>query len=167
MPQRCRFNIGRGVDPLLKRLQQSFKLYLIAVRDESQPEQGERAFQLAAATLLVEMCRADFAVQASEVGAVRHALERAFALDPATLDALITDAEQEADAAVSLHGYTNLINQHFDPKQKYHLVELLWTVAFADGQVDRYEEHFVRKVADLIYVPHREFIRAKLQASPE
>jgi uncharacterized tellurite resistance protein B-like protein len=38
---------------------------------------------------------------------------------------------------------------------------MLWQVAYADGSLDPYEEALVRKIADLIYVPHREFIQAK------
>jgi len=41
------------------------------------------------------------------------------------------------------------------------VVEMLWRVAFADGRIDRYEEALVRKIAELIYVPHRDFIRAR------
>ena len=43
-------------------------------------------------------------------------------------------------------------------------MELLWHVALADGEIDKYEDHLVRKVADLIYVPHLSFIRAKHNA---
>ena len=57
-----------------------------------------------------------------------------------------------------------LINRHFSQEEKNHIVELLWEVAYADGELDKYEEHLVRKLADLIYVPHRSFIRAKHRA---
>jgi len=47
------------------------------------------------------------------------------------------------------------------------LLENLWRVAFADNEVDRYEEHMIRKVADLIYVNHSDFIRSKLKVRDE
>ena len=50
---------------------------------------------------------------------------------------------------------------HFTPEQKVSVVEMLWQVAYAEGRLDPYEEALVRKIADLIYVPHREFIQAK------
>lgn len=46
-------------------------------------------------------------------------------------------------------------------------MELLWRVAFADGRLDRYEEHLIRRIADLLHLPHRDFIRAKLRAQGE
>jgi len=62
---------------------------------------------------------------------------------------------------VSLYQFTGLINQHFTPEQKVRVVEMLWQVAYADGHLDPYEEALVRKIADLIHVPHRQFIQAK------
>ena len=44
------------------------------------------------------------------------------------------------------------------------MVELLWRVAYADGDLDKYEEHLVRRIADLIHVPHSVFIRMKHKA---
>ena len=44
------------------------------------------------------------------------------------------------------------------------MVEYLWAVAFADENVDKHEEYLVRKIANLIGVSHKEFIKAKLRA---
>jgi uncharacterized tellurite resistance protein B-like protein len=76
-------------------------------------------------------------------------------------------ASARADAAVSLHEFTRLLNDALAPTDKQRVIGLLWRVAFADGTLDRYEDHLVRKVADLLYVPHAEFIRAKLAVQAE
>ena len=55
-----------------------------------------------------------------------------------------------------------MINQHYTQTEKAQLVEMLWEVAFADAEMEKYEEHLLRKLSDLLYVPHAEFIRAKL-----
>ena len=68
------------------------------------------------------------------------------------------------EEAVSLYEFTNRLNDELTPEDKTGIVEMLWRVAFADGRIDKYEEHLVRKAADLLYVPHRRFIRAKLKA---
>ena len=73
-------------------------------------------------------------------------------------------ARRETDKATSLYPFTGLINQHFSPEQKAQVVEALWRVAYADGTLDKYEEHLVRKVAELIHVSHSTFIRTKLKA---
>lgn len=151
---------------LLKGLRAKFQRYVEEVAQADETPDSERSLQLATATLLIEMTRADFAVKPEEREAVHRAIAYAFKINDESAKQLLDDAEREADAAVSLYDYTNVINEHFGPVKKVRLVELLWRVAFADGEVDRYEEHLVRKVADLIYVPHREFIRAKLAAAP-
>ena len=121
----------------------------------------EHAYRLAAAALLIEMTRADHDVKGIEREAVRRALTRAFELDDSETAELEALAEQHADDATSLYEFTRLINDHFDADQKQHFVELLWSVSLADGEIDKYEEHLVRKVADLIHVPHQAYIRAK------
>ena len=123
----------------------------------------EHAYQLATAALLIEMTQADRSVQPVERDAVSAAIRRAFDLSPAETDELVRLAELEAKEATSLYEFTSLINAHFKPEEKHRIVEHLWHVAFADGAIDKYEEHLVRQVAELIHVPHREFIQAKLR----
>ena len=149
---------------MLTRIQTFFKTHLVAVANESSTETRERAYQLAAAALLVEMSRADVEVQPAEKRAIANAIQRAFDLTEAQTGELISMAEIRADEATSLFEFTRLINDNFDDLQKAHMVELLWQVAYADGDLDKYEEHLVRMVADLIYVPHSQYIRAKHRA---
>jgi len=40
----------------------------------------------------------------------------------------------------------------------------MWQVAYADSELSAYEQHVIRKIADLLYVPHRAYIAAKLRA---
>ena len=141
-----------------------FDANVTAATQAGNPVDQERAYQLATAALLIEMTRADHDVKSVERIAVTQAVQRAFELDASETEELLALAEKEADTATSLYEFTRLINQHFDAKQKEHIVELLWHVALADGEVDKYEDHLVRKVADLIYVPHLAFIRAKHNA---
>jgi uncharacterized tellurite resistance protein B-like protein len=149
---------------MFSSIKRFFDANVMAATSAASPAEQEHAYQLATAALLIEMTRADHDVKGVERTAVGQALERAFELDSSETEELLTLAEQEADAATSLYEFTRLINRHFDPKQKEHIVELLWHVALADGEIDKYEDHLVRKVADLIYVPHLSFIRAKHNA---
>ncbi len=91
-------------------------------------------------------------------------MQRFFELSAQECDALVRLAEEELDGTVSYFEFTRLINEQFTMRQKAHIVELLWKVAFSDAKIDKYEEHYVRKIADLLYVPHREFIAAKHRA---
>ena len=93
------------------------------------------------------------------------ALARAFELDEQALSELLELARSERDAAVCLHSFTRQINAGLGQAEKSHIIESLWAVAFADGDLDRYEEYLVRKIADLLYIPHAEFIAAKLRVA--
>ena len=152
---------------MLRTIQEFFETHLVRVVEDASPDEVEHEYQLAVAALLIEMSRADFDPKAVERSAVTNAVERAFNLSPEETKDLIRLAEAEADHATSLYEFTRLINAQLTAEQKCHVIELLWRVAFADGKVDRYEEYLVRKVADLIYVPHSAFIQTKHQVQQE
>lgn len=125
------------------------------------PTDAEHAVRLATAALLVEMTRQDEAVHAVEREAVVAAVCRKFELSADEAETLVGLAEAELRESTDYHQFTSLINKGFTPEQKVKVIELLWRVAYADGRLDPYEEHMVRKIADLIYVPHAAFIAAK------
>jgi uncharacterized tellurite resistance protein B-like protein len=41
---------------------------------------------------------------------------------------------------------------------------MLWQLAYADQTIDKFEEHLIRKLAELLHVPHKHFIQAKHSA---
>ncbi|MFZ5875049.1 MAG: TerB family tellurite resistance protein [Nitrospirota bacterium] len=129
-----------------------------------EPASMERALQLATAALLVEVSRADHEIKDDERRVISDAVRKTFNLTEHDTDLLVRLAEEEAQTATSTHQFTHLIDKHFPIEQKIHIVELLWKVAFADANKDRHEEHLIRRIADLIHVPHREFIEAKIRA---
>lgn len=146
---------------MLNRLKQFFDTYL---NPEAQAEENvQRSLHLAAAALLLEMERVDDQVKEVERLTVARAIRKTFDLREDETDELIRLAESEANNATSYFEFTRLINDNYTMGQKIQLVELLWEVAYADDELEMYEEHLVRKLADLLYVPHPEFIRAKLR----
>lgn len=122
---------------------------------------------LAAAALMVEVSRADHATDNRETDAVLEALRKQFGISGDDLDELVRLAGKEAREATDVFQFTSLVNDHFNPEQKSELVRAMWQVAYADGELHHYEEHLIRKVAELTYVPHSEFIRTKLLAGEE
>ena len=117
--------------------------------------------QLAVAALLVEVAMADHQFSDVELRNLSTILERKFSLSNDELTELINLAKNETDRATSLHQFTQLINQYCNVEEKFNLMRAMWEMAYADGDLDKYEDYIIRKVADLIYVPHTEFIRAK------
>ena len=57
------------------------------------------------------------------------------------------------------------VNRACSEAEKLRLVEQLWRVANADSVIHKYEEHLIRRIADLLHIPHRAFIVAKLRAA--
>jgi uncharacterized tellurite resistance protein B-like protein len=125
---------------------------------------GEHALRVSTAALLIEVSRADFQQDDAELAQMRQLLAQQFSLDDVELDELMNQAHQEADDLVSLQHITRLLNEQFDQPMKKRVIEMMWQVVFADGVKDHYEEHLIRQVAELLYVPHSDFIRARLQA---
>lgn len=133
--------------------------------DDAAPASAEQSIRLAAAALLIEVSRADFELHDKERETVIEALQRQFELEPAAVTELVKLAQAEVDESVSLYQFTRLVNDQYSQRQKQQLIGLMWQVAFADGHLDKYEDHLIRKVAELIYVPHSAFIRLKLVAA--
>lgn len=125
---------------------------------------GETALQVATAALLLEMMRMDEHITDGERAATATALRREFCLDDAQFDALIALAEQKAHHASDYYQFTSLINKSCDAAQKIRIVENLWRVALADGHLDAHELHLLRKIADLLYIGHADYVAAKQRA---
>lgn len=124
----------------------------------------EHQLRLATAALLIEITRMDEEIKAEEREAVVIALQAKFGLSATETAELVHLAEDEARSATDYYQFTSLINQGFSAEQKERVIEYLWEVAYVDRHLDRYEEHFIRKIADLLYVSHKSYIAAKLRA---
>ena len=96
--------------------------------------------------------------------AVETALRGHFELTESEVAELLELAEAERIESTDYFQFTSLINGIYTPEQKIKLVELLWRIAYANESLHSHEEYLVRKVADLLYVPHSAFIAAKHRA---
>lgn len=97
---------------------------------------------------------------------VRQVLSEQFNLSKQELEQLISEADEHADRLVSLQHVTRQLNENFSEAEKIRVIEMMWQVVFADGNLDHYEEHLIRQVAELLYLPHSEFIKARHKAEP-
>lgn len=137
----------------------------LATSVKATQEASRHRLQLATAALLLEVARADQGVHEQEIATVERAISKVFQLTAAEVDELMQLARKEAQQATSDYAFTSLIKDGFEHADKVALVEMLWEVAYADGELHKYEEHLIRRIAELIYVPHKEFIAAKLRVA--
>ena len=125
----------------------------------------EGGLNLAVAALLVEVLRADYDVAAPERLQVVASVAELLGLDADASAALVEAAEQRIDRSHDLYQFTSQVNRAYAEADKLRLLESLWRVARSDATVHKYEEHLIRRVADLLHVPHSGFIAAKLRAA--
>jgi len=129
-------------------------------------ESKEEKLQQACAALLIEVMRADYEQNEEETEKISALLQNTFKLSDAQLKKLMTFSEQAGRETTSVHPFTSLINEHYEYDERVHLIELMWKVAYADGNLDKYEDNIIRKVSDLLYIRHSDFIKAKLAEKP-
>jgi uncharacterized tellurite resistance protein B-like protein len=135
----------------------------LSVNAEQAAQQNDKKIELATAALMFELMRTDSRIDKREKQMLTELLRKTFALEQDSLQELLGLAETAATQATSLFEFTSLINESYSYEQRVQLIENLWRVAFADHTLDRYEEHMIRKVGDLIHIKHSDFIRTKLQ----
>jgi uncharacterized tellurite resistance protein B-like protein len=122
------------------------------------------AVALATAALLVEVVRLDGGLGEAEREAVLRSVNTKFGLTATEAGELVALAEAEAREATDYYRFTSLLNQHFSAAQRLRVVEHMWEVAYADNTLSSWEQHLIRKVADLLYVPQSDYVAAKLRA---
>lgn len=129
--------------------------------NEARPE---HAMHLAASALLIEVGRSDFDLSTEEIQHVTELLGKHFKLNAEDVAALVELGIEETADATSLYPYIKIINDSCSDAEKTQLVELMWQVAYSDSIKDKYEEHLIRKIAELLYLSHSEFIQARHKA---
>ncbi|MDH5693578.1 MAG: TerB family tellurite resistance protein [Gammaproteobacteria bacterium] len=149
---------------MIKQIKSFFDQNLAQIGTNATDASDEHRLHLATAALLIEMMKVDDELDEREHATILQGLQSKFGLGSAETQEILRLAEIEAAEATDYFQFTSMINKHFTADQRAKLVEYLWTIAFADGVADAHEEHLVRRIADLIYVPHSEFIAAKQRA---
>ena len=150
---------------MLKRLQQLIQAKL------SQPQatteqtiEGLSQSQTLSLILMVEIALADGQFSADEHVFLRGDLMRDCALTEHQAEAAIKAARQEVSEAASLQHFTAPLKDLSYP-DKIDLLENLWRLAYADNMLDPHEESMLRKLADLLYISHADFIKTKLKVA--
>ena len=133
----------------------------------SRPEDSlEEKLQIATVALFLEMMTMDDKVEPEEQEIILSLIHQNFSLTAEQSTSLLELAEQQRKQATDYFQFTSLINKEYSLEQKVRLIESLWKIAFIDGVLDINEEYLVRKIADLLHVPHTVFIMAKIRVEP-
>jgi len=131
------------------------------------PTIDDKTSTKACIALLLETSMADEILDESELMALKNTLQKDFQINENEINELIDLAKENVEDSTSLYEFTRDINDNFDAAERIKLIESMWKIAYADGNIDKYEEHIIRKVSNLIYVAHSDFIKAKLSAKEQ
>jgi uncharacterized tellurite resistance protein B-like protein len=134
--------------------------------DAPQADDIER-LRIATCVVLLEVAKSDDEFGSLEKAAITAILQREFQVSPDAVEALMDVAKAQRENSVDLFEFTSLINHHYTREEKIQIVEFAWRVIYADQELNRYEDHFVHKLARLFRLQHEELIEAKLRVLDE
>lgn len=121
--------------------------------------------QLASAILLIEVSYSDFKIDKIEVNTIINFFEKEFSLSNNKARWLSNKALDLHKDENCLRKYIKFINENYNKEKKIKLINMAWKVAKADNVIDKYEEHRIRKLSELLYISHKEFVKAKINSS--
>tara|TARA_B100000214_G_scaffold324460_1_gene261455 strand:- start:152 stop:604 length:453 start_codon:yes stop_codon:yes gene_type:complete len=116
---------------------------------------------LAICILMIEVSKSDDKFDDVERDKILKILQSKYNLDENQLETLMIIANQKNEDMISLYEWTSIINSTYQYDERVKILQSLWQVAHADNIIDKYEDYTIRKIADLIYVKHADFIKAK------
>lgn len=140
--------------------------FIATLTSATNTEQDQVSLQLACAVLLTEIMRADGNSDDNERAAIIAQLAQHFTLSAAELTEILNSAEILSDQATDFYQFTSKINKNYSINDKIKLLDMLWQVANADGEISAIEQHTIRKIADLLHLRHNEYVRSKLKITP-
>lgn len=123
--------------------------------------------RVAAAALAVHAIAIDGVVDESERGRLRTVLSQRYQLGHEETEALIDEARRRDLEAVDLYTFTSVLKRSLDEEQRAEVVEMLWRLVYADGEVHEFEDNLVWRVAELLGVSARDRMLLRKQVAED
>ena len=139
-----------------------FKLLKKVFKKESQEKETISDVNLAAAIILIEVSYSDFEIKDVEIEKIIKFFEKDLNLSKEKSIWLNNEAQKLHADTNCLRNYVKLINENYNKEKKMRLINIAWKIAKADDEVDKYEEHRIRKISELLYLNHADFIKEKI-----
>ena len=134
-----------------------------ALESVSREKDEFERIQIATCIILLEVAKSDDEFSSIEKTTLTAILQKKFELSEEAIEELMEVAGRKREASIDLWQYTHLINKNFTKEEKKKIIEAVWQVIYADQKLDKYEDHFVHKIAKLLQLKHNELIEAKLK----
>jgi len=135
----------------------------ISVNENASADDISRNLQIATCVLLLEMANSDDQFTDDEKARITMILKGRFGLDDNRVSDLLELTRRQIDKSLDLHAFAKLINQNYDESQKIAVIEMIWEVIYADGQLSAYEDYLVHKYHKMLDLTHAQLIEAKMR----
>ena len=143
----------------------AFKWLTRLIPQASEGDEDTNALSRAIAVLMLEVAQSDFEESEEETNTLLTGLAEHIGKNSQPPEDLLASARDDKANSAGLYEFTRLACTEMGLAERCTLIEQLWNIAYADGVIDKYEEAAIRKVSELLYVPHADFIKAKLNAA--
>jgi len=152
---------------MIKKLAEKVsRVFADAAEQEPGAAARENAIRSATAVLMTEVARADYEYDETEFDALLGLITQHFHMDPEDAAELANKAGETAEDYVSLHSFTQQLNNSLNDIDKERVVSLLWQIAYADGRLDKYEDSLVSRISELLHVSRSRVMKLKHDANP-
>ena len=128
---------------------------------EIEEESKDSSIQKSICSLMIEVAYADNQLDESELNAMANSLSK-LDIEKEEIQEIVDATLAKSKESISFYEHTRILNDQLDYDQKKEVLNSVWAIAFADGEMDKHEEHLIRRIADLLYLNHKDFISAKL-----
>ena len=128
---------------------------------------GESELSVAAAALLVHVAEIDGLFADSEKRALLLLLQQRFDIDAGAAQRLLSEARERDHESVDLYGFTSVLKDSMSGPDRRRLIEMMWTIAYADGEADEFEENIIWRISELLGVTTRERIAMRRKVREE
>ena len=118
--------------------------------------------RIATCALFLEMAKIDETFTQTEMDKVLTILEEKYGLAPEHASALLEAADEELKGSIDYWHFTNLINKNYSTEEKIDIIQTLWQIVYVDGKMDKYENHLMHTLSNLLRLTHQQLIDAKL-----
>ena len=134
---------------------------------EKDNNKTQHKLQIAACALLLEIATADDDFSDYEKNRISDMMKNKFELTDTEVNNLISKSEEEIQNSVSIYEFTDVLNKSLNNDEKYRIIKYLWHIAYADGNLDSYEEFYIKKISNNLHLHHKDRIAAKLEVKKE
>lgn len=151
-------------DTMFERLKSVFVQPGVAGDVNERDDTGR--IRIATAVILLEVANSDDEFSDEERDTVISILKDSFRLSEEEVSELLAVSTEEREGSVDMWHFANIINENYTEEEKFSVMDNIWRVIYADGKLDKYEDHIVHKLAAILHIPHSQMIEAKLKYLP-